>query len=254
MAEHRVGVRQLYTCYREDLEAAPAGFESAGLLERSVLDVAEFAEPRRLPLLCDILDLMYAATDGTDYLIYTNVDIALMPSFYLTAARLIDEGFDAFVINPRMISDRYTDPADLSLMYAQVGKPRKGWDCFVFPRSAYPSYRMGRVCLGAPYIGRTLLLNLVAFADHFEEFKDFHATFHIGNAGAWKDPRFADLKQFNRVECTELERQFGSLDKDLTRYHQTTRKPFENGMPGPRRRFSSIVNASVKRARRAWRR
>ena len=61
MAEGRVHVRQLTTCYAEDTEAAPADFESAGVLDRSVLDVGTFSEPRKLPLLCDILGRLHEA-------------------------------------------------------------------------------------------------------------------------------------------------------------------------------------------------
>ena len=249
IAEDRLDIRQLVTCYPEDAEAAPADFESAGLLERSVLDVGTFAEPRKLPLLCDILGRLHAASEGADYLIYTNVDIALMPSFYLTVSGLIDEGFDAFVINRRTISDRYTVTADLPLMYAQAGESHKGHDCFVFRRSAYPSYRLGSVCVGAPWVGRVLLLNLIAFADRFEEFKDLHATFHIGDAQVWQADRFADLARFNRDEASEvmdeLERRFGPLASDavLARYLRNTRKLFDDGRP-----------ATAERARWLWRR
>lgn len=255
MAEDRVHVRQLVTCYPEDAEAAPSDFDSAGLLERSVLDVGEFAEPRKLPLLCDILGRLHAATEGADYMIYTNVDIALMPSFYLTVSGLIDDGFDAFVINRRTITDRYTDPTDLSLMYAQAGDPHPGHDCFVFRRDAFPSYRLGLVCVGAPWVGRVLLLNLIAFADRFEEFKDLHATFHIGDAQVWQGDRFADLARFNRAEATEvldgLERRFEPSESDpaLAGYLQKTRKLFED-----KRSVSATRGRRLRRrAKRAWR-
>jgi hypothetical protein len=239
MAEGHMNIRQLITCYPEDVEAAPADFGSVGWLERSVLDVGTFAEPRRLPLLCDILDRLYAASEGSDYLIYTNVDIALMPSFYLTVANLIDNGYDAFTINRRTISDRYDDPADLPLMYADVGKPHPGRDCFVFQRQAYPKYRLARVCLGAPGVGRTLELNLVAFADRFEKFKDLHATFHIGNDRVWKSARFADLKRFNEAELSavldQLESEIKPSERNasLVPYMRGTRAKLAKGSHAP---------------------
>ena len=69
-----------YTCYPEDKSVAPADFIKTGYLKRSVLDIKDFLIKRKFPILKDILDELYNATDA-DYLIYTNVDIALMPSF-----------------------------------------------------------------------------------------------------------------------------------------------------------------------------
>jgi len=204
LAADRVDVRQVVTCYSEDLPVAPPDFRHAGVLERSVLDYGSFAEPRKLPLLGDILDRLYAASEGCDHLIYTNVDIALMPSFYLTVARLIEDGHDAFVINRRTIADTYTSPAELPLMYADVGEPHPGHDCFVFPREAYPRFRLGRVCLGLPPVGRALLLNLAAFAQNVKVFKELHVTFHIGDDQAWSADRFRDLRDFNRAEVVAV--------------------------------------------------
>jgi hypothetical protein len=224
MAEGHVAVRQLAAFYAEDEAACPSSLESTPVLERSILDVASLTEARKLPLLGDILDRLYAGSEGADHLVYTNVDIALMPSFYLTVSRLIDQGFDAFVINRRTITDRYSDVGDLPLMYAQTGEPHQGWDCFVFPREAYPDYRIGLVCLGAPWIGRVLLLNLVAFARSFREFKGLHSTFHLGNDRVWDDTRFADLGNFNRSQGAELmnwlEERFDTSDPNapLTTY------------------------------------
>ena len=126
-----------------------------------------------------------------------------MPSFYLVVSGMIDEGIDAFVINRRTITDRYTEPSDIPLMYAQAGEPHPGHDCFVYRRDAYPNYLLGRVCVGAPWVGRVLLLNLIAFADRFEEFKDLHATFHIGDAQVWQGDRFAGSGSFNHAEATK---------------------------------------------------
>jgi hypothetical protein len=137
------------------------------------------------------------SSEASTHLIYTNVDIALMPSLYSTVAYLIDRGHDAFVINRRKISDRYKSPRELPLMYAEVGKEHPGHDCFVFPREAYPKYRLGRACLGVPGVGRTLLLNLAAYATSFREFQKLHATFHIGNDQTWRSDRYADFLEFN---------------------------------------------------------
>lgn len=173
--------------YAEDAPAMPAEFVHLPWLTRSVQDVGRFPSPRRLPLLVDILDALAAATTA-DYLIYTNVDIALQPHFYRAVVRLIAAGHDAFVINRRTISAAHAAVADLPLMWAEVGKPHPGWDCFVFRRSLYAHFDLGRVCLGAPRVGLAFIANLVALADNFAELKDAHLTFHLGNEQSWRDP------------------------------------------------------------------
>ena len=72
-------------------------------LQRSILDVQPFRVQRRLPLISDILNALYA-NSSADYLIYTNVDIALMPYFYRTVACLMQKGYDAIAINRRTIA------------------------------------------------------------------------------------------------------------------------------------------------------
>ena len=202
--------------YPEDHPLVPADFGRTKDLERSILDFGQFGRPRKLPLLKDILDRLYAATDA-EYMIYTNVDIGLQPHFYLAVDGLIEEGFDAFVINRRTVSDRYRDINDLPLIYAETGEPHRGWDCFVFPRDAYPQYRLGTVCIGAPRADLTLISNMVAFATRFKEFKDQQLTFHLGNERAWRSTAFSDYADHNTRETlrilSELETERGPFDR-----------------------------------------
>jgi hypothetical protein len=101
-AHNQVDV-QLYSAqFPEDRGSVPSYFQCTRDLERSVLDVARFRIPRKLPLLQDILQRLYETTDA-DCLIYTNVDVALMPSFYLAVARWVEQGIDSLVINRRVI-------------------------------------------------------------------------------------------------------------------------------------------------------
>ncbi|MCR4288341.1 MAG: hypothetical protein NUW09_10065, partial [Deltaproteobacteria bacterium] len=132
---------ELYTAqYPEDRSFVPDGFQPTRDLDRSVMDLGSFREKRKLPLIKDILDRLYEAVDA-EYMIYTNVDIALMPHFYLAVDKFIDEGHDAFVINRRTISGRRKLVKDIPLMYAELGKPHPGHDCFVFRRDAYGKFK-----------------------------------------------------------------------------------------------------------------
>lgn len=208
---------EFYTAqYPEDHPAVPADFGRTPDLEESVLDYGHFQKPRKLPLLRDILDRLYQATDA-ETLVYTNVDIGLLPHFYLAVDRWIEAGYDAFVINRRTISDRFTTVEQIPLIYAQVGEPHRGWDCFVFRRDAYPGYNLGTICVGAPRIGLALLANLVAHAKCFHELKDQHLTFHLGNDRPWQRSVYADYAAHNSREAlrilAELEAKHGPFDR-----------------------------------------
>lgn len=176
----------------------PRGFDATPDLARSVLDLGTFSRPRKLPLLRDILDRLYEASDGCEYLVYTNVDIAVLPNFYDAVDRLIDAGHDALVINRRTISDEYTEVRDLPLLCAQVGQQHPGHDCFIFRRDAYRHYDLGDVCLGMAWVAKSQLLNMAYFSERMRIFEDLHLTFHVGDPRPWENPAFTDYRTHNR--------------------------------------------------------
>ena len=190
--------------FAEGATLVPEGFIHTPLLERSTLDLGPFEIPLKLPLIADILNRLYAAAVDADYLIYTNVDIGLLPNFYVTVDHLIDRGYDAFTINPRCIPAHYRELADIPVMWAEGDRFRKGWDCFVFRRGAFPRFRLDDACLGVNNIGRAMILNLVQTAQNFAEFTDLHLTFHIGNEGGWKRPGMGDYSAHNLVVVRRL--------------------------------------------------
>ena len=200
--------------YPEDEAVVPPDFYRTASLERSVLDIQTFELPRKLPLLADILDRLYEATDA-DYLVYTNVDIALQPYFYTAVARLIEHGYDAFTITRRVIPEQYTELADIVLMQATVGKEHYGHDCFIFRRDAYPDYQLADMIIGAPGVGQTLLWNLVHAATKFGEFRDYHLTFHWGEEHGWKNNELSDYGEYNyqqmRLIFEQLKQQSGPI-------------------------------------------
>ena len=203
--------------YPEDHPVTPADFHRTPDLEKSVLDCGDFRKQRKLPLLKDILDRLYQATDA-EYLIYTNVDIGLLPHFYLAVSQFIDAGFDAFVINRRTISSQYKNVKHLPLMYAQAGQPHRGWDCFIFCREAYSKYALGSVCIGASRVGLAVLSDLVAYAGNFYEFTDQHVTFHIGDERNWLNRAYADYDEHNTRQLLNiletLENKAGAFGRD----------------------------------------
>ena len=114
-AKNQVEV-ELYTAqYPEDRELIPDFFNKTKDLDRSILDTGTFQKKRKLPLLRNILDRLNNSTDA-DYLVYTNVDISVVPSFYVAISSIVISGYDAFVINRRTISKAFTGKNQLPLM------------------------------------------------------------------------------------------------------------------------------------------
>lgn len=191
---------ELFTAqYTEDRKIIPTDYTMTPDLERSVLDFVKFEKKRKLPLLKDILDRLFEATDA-EYLIYTNVDIALQPHFYLAVNSIVEEGVDSFIINRRTISDKYQEIEQIPLMSAQTGKKHPGRDCFIFKRQFYPHYNLGNVCIGTGKVGAVLTLNLIYNSIFFQEFRDLHLTFHIGEQRTWREHKFQDYYLHNKRE------------------------------------------------------
>ena len=161
--------------------------------------------PRKLPLLVDILDRLYEATNA-EYLIYTNVDIGLMPQFYIAVSEFIESGADAFTSNRRTISDRFTSIREIQQMYLEVSKGAQhpGHDCFVFRRDVYPQYELGYTCVGMNWIGRTLINSMAHCAKRFKKFRDPQLTFHIGDRRTWHNNKWADYRDHNTLEMTRM--------------------------------------------------
>lgn len=203
-AEGKVDVTIYTAQYPEDRAIIPEGFIQTPDLDRSILDIAQFQNPRKLPLIKDILDRLYEAAPEADYLIYTNADIALQPHFYTEVAKIIEEGYDAFVINRRTIPDHYKDISEIPQMYAEKGEPHPGHDCFIFKRSLYEKSYLENHVIGVGFCFRPMLLNCLCHAEKFLEFRDLHLTFHIGNQETWKDSKLQDYLNHNKNEAQKI--------------------------------------------------
>ncbi len=194
-----VDVELLTIAYQEDREVIPSYFKLLPDLHRSVLDVQDFESKRKLPILKDILDAMYQHSDA-DFLIYTNVDIAVLPHFYTTIASVIEKGHDAFVINRRTISNTYSQISDIPMMCLEAGTKHGGHDCYIFSRALYEKLYLDMACLGALRLGRSLTLALLCESENFKEFADWHLTFHIGDDQTWKSPKSFPYGRYNNAE------------------------------------------------------
>ena len=202
--------------YLEDVDIIPKDFIPLKPLNKSILDVGKFKLQRKLPLIADILSRLYKITDA-EYLVYTNVDIALMPTFYTAVNQFIRKGHDAFIINRRTISTKYRKVGEISQMYNEIGKPHPGYDCFIFKRDTYPKFRLRNICIGINYVGLALYKNLECHAINFKVFEDLHLTFHIGNDKPWKLDEFADYRKHNENEYNkvidDLKKEYNFMDR-----------------------------------------
>ena len=209
---HVIEVQLFTTQFPEDRHIIPQGFNIAPDLDKSVLDYGDFQVQRKLPLIKDIMDRLFYEASDADFLIYTNVDIAVMPYFYTSILQIIEEGYDAFVVNRRIISKNYSSPKDIPLMYSQVGEKHAGHDCFVFKRDVYKDYQLGSTCIGAPLIGKVFLLNLICNAKKFQEFTNLHLTFHIGNDEIWKSSSSLEYSQHNLHQLRQVYQHYQEQD------------------------------------------
>jgi hypothetical protein len=199
-AKSTVDVSLFTAQFEDDHNIIPDYFIHTLDLTRSILDVGDFKVKRKLPLIRDILDRLYSASDA-EYSIYTNVDIALMPNFYTSVNSIIGSGIDSFIINRRTLSAQYKSVRDLPLMYADIGLSHIGYDCFIFKRECIPRFLLGNICIGVPRIGTTMAANLICFSNKFREFADVHLTFHIGNDRRWQDKALRDYVFHNQAEA-----------------------------------------------------
>lgn len=190
---------ELWTAqYPEDRNMVVDGFVATRDLNRSVLDLGSFDKQMKLPLIDDIVRRLFEESDA-EYLIYTNVDIGVYPSFYSEVNRFIDEGLDAFIINRRRLEAHFTKVEQLDEIYQEKGKKHPGFDCFVFHRDLFPDFQLAEVCIGVPFIGITFAQNIFALAKNYRLFEDEILTFHIGME-IFKGRAARDYFRYNRKQ------------------------------------------------------
>lgn len=167
------------SCFEEDVTSVPDFFDKTSILQRSVSDINSSCTAKKLPLLKDILDHGFS-DESVDYVIYTNVDISVLPYFYTCLADIAATGIDAAVINRRRIDESYLRSESTNLRYADSGLYHSGNDCFLIHRSVYEKMNLADVCIGIPHVGNTLFYNLLAHSANFKLFGNLHLTQHIG--------------------------------------------------------------------------
>lgn len=198
-AAEGLSVTLLSAQYPEDRERVPDGFTPTPDLDRSSADIGAFRVPRKLPLFADLLARLYQGSPA-DILVYTNVDIALQPDFYLVLAGWLAGGTDAAVVNRRTVAADPDRARDLEWLAAQPGERHRGYDCFVFRRGLLADVDFGRLLIGVAGFGKTVVAALSSLDPRFRLEKDAHLTFHINNDRPWRDEALDDYWRFNLAE------------------------------------------------------
>jgi len=176
---HDERVDVLAAVFEEDVAAVPSGVRLTSFLERSVLDHGSFTREVRYPLIAEVLQRAFDASEA-DFIIYTNMDIIVQPFFYRAVTQLLRDGTDAVIINRRRIADLGQTADDLPMILAEVGRSHPGFDCFVIHRALIPRLQLEDICLGVPFVEASLLYNLLAFAKNCVIRPVLHLTTHLG--------------------------------------------------------------------------
>eukprot|EP01062_Namystynia_karyoxenos_P047678 TRINITY_DN36088_c0_g1_i1.p1 TRINITY_DN36088_c0_g1~~TRINITY_DN36088_c0_g1_i1.p1 ORF type:complete len:328 (+),score=98.02 TRINITY_DN36088_c0_g1_i1:87-986(+) len=147
-----------------DAAVVPGGFQ-VRRLRRSLRDFLP-SEPQR-PLLADLLAVAMESAPPAALAVLTNYDIALLPDFYLRAARLARgrsalsitrlNGVPAQYRGVPLSADRLEDAYAAA---AHFGTSHLGHDCFVIRREVVPQLRTGNVVVGLQPWGVHLLREL----------------------------------------------------------------------------------------------
>ena len=152
------------------------------------------------PLIQNLID--EAFKEQFDYLIYTNMDIILLPHFYRFLADTIPAN-DAVVINRRRIAQRKPVPS-LAEIQAELGWSHPGFDCFVVKRSVLEQFDFKEICIGVPFLESAFVHQIAAYSNAPRYVLDAHLTVHFGlevlpkvHKGAYLHNRHVFFKKIN---------------------------------------------------------
>ncbi len=194
-------VQLLAVVHENEKDAVPQSFEVAPPLRRTVVDVRQFSAARPFPLLFDILGNAAAGAQPGSYLVFTNSDICLVPSFYRTVRSILARGVDCVVINRRTVDQLESFGEAPELAALEAGSAHPGFDCFVFPAAWVQDFVSNAACVGVGWVMRSLLYNLAAKARRMVILRDAHLTYHYGDDRPWNAPELEEYTQHNLAEA-----------------------------------------------------
>ena len=189
---------RLIACVAKDESAMiPSGFHASRPLLRTVLDIRKFNVARPLPILFDVLERGTEAAYNDGFLVFTNSDICLVPHFYGSIRLLLSLGIDCLIINRRIVGQLAAYGPRHELAMIESGSRHAGFDCFVFPAAWLRRFVYSDACVGAGWVMRSLIYNLVAQSKKLCILRDANLTYHFGNDEAWAHSKLQDYVAFN---------------------------------------------------------
>ena len=196
MAKDLVDIELWAVKHKDETVDVPDEFRWAKQIDKyayEYIDALREATPHKpLPRISDILHSLYESSDA-EYFIYTNLDIALYPDFYVKVSGLISDGYDAFCINrmdlPKTYKGVLLDEEKLEMAYMAEGEKHIGIDCFVFRREIVPLLKLSNVYIGFPPVGQVLKTQIELHSKKFVWVKDGRYTFHLGSDAHWQQLR-----------------------------------------------------------------
>lgn len=199
-ANQGIDVQNLACFAKENAFELPIDFIAIPPVTRISSDTIQ--TNKKVPFFNDLLNRLNEFSEG-EYLIYTNLDICLMPNFYSSVKTLIERGHDAIIINRRAVSISHLEHGNLERMYADIGKVHTGYDTFIFKKELFKKFILKDICIGVPPVGNDLFYNLFVFADNPILETEMHLTFHIGEEliKSWGDNQ---LLRHNKAEFKKL--------------------------------------------------
>lgn len=223
------------TQFEEDKTIIPEGFLQLSNLQRSILDLNSKFKGKKLPLIVDILNKSKEFV-LCDYIVYTNMDIGVLPQFYDVLYSYISQGHDAVVVNRRRVSSKFKNVEDLPLIYSELGDSHPGFDCFLFKKELLEKFIFEDICIGIPFLEVSFLHNLFSFAEKPQFVPDIHLTFHLGMEVM--PPVNQDLYWHNRTVF------FEKINPKLKSKYDLKKFPYGQ-LPFPNRAFKWIFNPSI---------
>lgn len=167
-----------FAAFEEDKQCLPNDFGQYIELKRSSNDY--FSNSKlKLPLIGEIIDGILSHSHS-DYIIYSNVDISLMPNFYKRISELINEGYDAIIVNRKNIAEGNYSSKNLEAIYNLPSKYHPGFDCFVCHRALLQNFNFENIFIGVPFIGIAFAHQIFAKSKKYKLIDREQLTFHIG--------------------------------------------------------------------------
>jgi hypothetical protein len=166
--------------FGEDDYIVPSGFIKLGQLRRSIGEVNPKLTTRKLPIFQDILEEVKIIANQYDLLIYTNMDIVVLPFFYEVIQQYHLQGHDAICVNRRRVTFNLLDDESLSNAYAELGRSHPGFDCFAFSPELLLKFDFKEICLGISFFEVAFVHQIAAYAKKPIWLLDKHLTIHFG--------------------------------------------------------------------------